>query len=586
MNSHGNLPIMFKINKNLIAIDTIRIIIFIFFLQNFTVLNLNAQYNLKLQSDTITNFSKKLKPFRNAVESPISVDFGSFDEDVRDLQLLNKVSSKNSFTIRPYYTSRNENFDSILSMIDTSFSYYKNLVYKKHFIFALLPFSTTLKYNSDHPYGFNDGPLNSSKGFQTLTTTGFYTKFSILSLQLSPQFVNVNSYNYETRSDEYIYWGYKAPSFSKVYPGNSFLKLDIGKLSVGLSSQSLWYGPGVISSLLMSNNAPGFQHFTLATNRPLKTFIGNFQFELLGGYLTRDTSQGSEVKYLKKLPEVNPYFNYVTQNELDLRYINSFVFSYNPSFLPNIFVGFSRFFINYNRESVKDDFMNTYIPVIAGFYKKDYEDKINRDQYISFNTRWIFPKDNAEAYLEFAYNDAFLNARDFILDNGHASSYLFGVKKLFPNENTKNKYFSILFEAERLGQTPSYIHRDGGHLYMHGQILEGFTNDNQIMGSGIIIGSNMQTFKFSFNNSINKNEFIFRHISVDPSATPLSGNGINIGLNTIRWTDFGLGYISRLKYNNFLLTSHIEAVSSKNYLWVDKNQKINLFLMINLAYLW
>ena len=143
-----------------------------------------------------------------------------------------------------------------------------------------------------------------------------------------------------------------------------------------------------------------------------------------------------------------------------------------------------------------------------------------------------------------------------------------------------------MFEAERLGQTPSSIHRDGGHLYMHGQILEGFTNDNQIMGSGIIIGSNMQTFKFSFNNSLNKNEFIFRHISVDPSATPLSGNGINIGLNTIRWTDFGLGYISRLKYNNFLLTSHIEAVSSKNYLWVDRNQKFNLSLMMNLAYLW
>jgi hypothetical protein len=577
---------MFKINKYFTFFEFIRYISLVCILTIFTIFNVNAQVDLKLQSDTLTKINKKLKPFRNATESPISLDFPSFDEDIRDLQLLNKISSKNSFTIRPYYTSRNESYDQILYNIDSNFNYYKNIVYKKHFIFSLLPLSTTLKYNSDHPYGFNDGPLNSSKGFQTLTSTGFYTKFSILSLQLAPQFVKVNSYAYETRSDEYINWGYKAPSYSKLYPGNSFLKLDLGKLSIGLSSQSLWYGPGVISSLLMSNNAPGFPHFSLATNRPLKTFIGNFQFELLGGYLTRDTSQGSEVKYLKKLPEVNPYFNYVTQNELDLRYINSFAFSYNPSFLPNIFVGFSRFFINYNRESVKDDFMNTYIPVIAGFYKKDYEDKINRDQYISFNTRWIFPKDNAEAYLEFAYNDAFLNARDFILDNGHASSYLFGVKKLFPNENTKNKYFSILFEAERLGQTPSYIHRDGGHLYMHGQILEGFTNDNQIMGSGIIIGSNMQTFKFSFNNSLNKNEFIFRHISVDPSATPLSGNGINIGLNTIRWTDFGLGYISRLKYNNFLLTSHIEAVSSKNYLWVDRNQKFNLSLMMNLAYLW
>ena len=106
------------------------------------------------------------------------------------------------------------------------------------------------------------------------------------------------------------------------------------------------------------------------------------------------------------------------------------------------------------------------------------------------------------------------------------------------------------------------------------------------MGSGIMLGSNMQTFKFSFHNNINKNEIIFRHISNDPSAQPLAGNGINIGLNTIRWTDFGLGYISRFKYNNLLLTSHIEAVSSKNYLWVNKNQKFNLLLLLNLAYLW
>ena len=92
MNNHGNLPNMFKINKKLIVNDTIRIIIFIFFLQNFIVLNLNAQFNLKLKGDTIINFKKKLKILIIAVESPISVDFGSFDEDIRDLQLLNKIS--------------------------------------------------------------------------------------------------------------------------------------------------------------------------------------------------------------------------------------------------------------------------------------------------------------------------------------------------------------------------------------------------------------------------------------------------------------------------------------------------------------
>ncbi|MFX9097187.1 capsule assembly Wzi family protein, partial [Acinetobacter baumannii] len=52
----------------------------------------------------------------------------------------------------------------------------------------------------------------------------------------------------------------------------------------------MWWGPGSQNSLLMSNNAPGFLHLTLNTRYPIKTGIGNFEFQFISGKLTEDTS--------------------------------------------------------------------------------------------------------------------------------------------------------------------------------------------------------------------------------------------------------------------------------------------------------
>ncbi|WP_404877454.1 capsule assembly Wzi family protein, partial [Klebsiella pneumoniae] len=69
-------------------------------------------------------------------------------------------------------------------------------------------------------------------------------------------------------------------------------------LSVGISSENLWWGPGIYNSLLMSNNAPGFWHLTFNSRKPLKTPIGDFEWQLIGGKLVEDTSALLEIKNL------------------------------------------------------------------------------------------------------------------------------------------------------------------------------------------------------------------------------------------------------------------------------------------------
>ena len=65
-------------------------------------------------------------------------------------------------------------------------------------------------------------------------------------------------------------------------------------------------------------------------------------------------------------------------------------------------------------------------------------------------------------------------------------------------------YLSINFEATRLAQTLSYLHRYSGNWYQHAQIIEGYTNENQIIGSGTGLGNNMQNLVFSYNIGISK----------------------------------------------------------------------------------
>ena len=49
--------------------------------------------------------------------------------------------------------------------------------------------------------------------------------------------------------------------FLKIFPGQSKIQYNFLKnYSVGISTQNLWWGPGIKNSLLMTNNAAGFLH--------------------------------------------------------------------------------------------------------------------------------------------------------------------------------------------------------------------------------------------------------------------------------------------------------------------------------------
>ncbi len=107
------------------------------------------------------------------------------------------------------------------------------------------------------------------------------------------------------------------------------------------------------------------------------------------------------------------------------------------------------------------------------------------DQLLSGYAKYVFPNEHAEIYFEYGWNDGSSNLRDLTLEVAHSAASIFGLKKLtYLNSNT---YFSILKrKLQRWPNRPVILQRNAGNWYVHDQISEGYTNENQILGAGSV----------------------------------------------------------------------------------------------------
>jgi hypothetical protein len=113
-----------------------------------------------------------------------------------------------------------------------------------------------------------------------------------MEVQLAPEWV----YSANNRYDTGVNLGNDDGGvYNKIFPGQSAAGIRVGAVSMGVSTQNLWWGPGIWSSLLMSNNAPRFLHAYIRSNRPAKTPIGNFEWWLIGSRLDSDSTRPHEI---------------------------------------------------------------------------------------------------------------------------------------------------------------------------------------------------------------------------------------------------------------------------------------------------
>ena len=505
---------------------------------------------------------------KNNLRMPIPVGYTNFDDNIRDLQLMGKLEPQQSLTIRPYILSPKFGYDSLLAMIDPALENNGHLVAKKYLDIQLLPINFLQKYNSHHPYGWNDGPLSFSKGYQFAGSGGFYMRLGNIHLTLMPEFFKTASDPYETSFE----WGQRTSALSKLTMGQSSLRMDLGPLSIGVSNQNLWLGPGIYSSLLMSNNAPGFNHFSVQTNRPLITPLGSFQLAIIGGTLTSNKNQGFENMKLQR-----SFF------EIKKRYLNILSISYSPIFFKNLYLGVNRAFQQFFQNNPSNKLTDYYLIALKPLYRNVYQDNsASIDQLISGFAKFIFPKANAEVYFEYGWNDGSSNARDLILDMSHSAASIYGLKKItYLNEKT---YLNFEAEATKMSQRPSYLQRNAGNWYIHGLLDDGYTNENQILGAGSGLGNDLQTFKISLNKGWTMYGIKFQHIAQNPMIQ--TANWPNLYLGNINWDDYTYGIQLKQRHKKLLFNLNFDYVYSKNYSWIEHRNLSNLYIFFNTIYLW
>lgn len=502
---------------------------------------------------------------------------------MRSRQLIGTFDSAPSFTVRPLYFKMQPYQEA--DSADTFSKSIQNIVFGKRILSAksnavflgLLPGSLKIKYNSAAPYGWNDEGMIPAKGLQTEFSTGVAFTSRWTDIRLQPQFVYAGNPQFRFSNS---YGDATNGTFTKVFAGQSFLKLKLGPVSAGLSTANLWWGPGQYSSLLLSNNAPGFAHLTIHTNKPIHTTIGSFEFQLIGGKLNEDSADGRLYENFHLKPAV------LTE---DWRYLNAMVLSYQPSFFKGFTIGLTRAFQIYHTELYKEGgtFFRKYLPVFSALFKNSVggvaEDTIPRDQQISLFARWVFPKAHTEFYVEYGYNDHSANTRDFIIDPTHSAAYIAGGKTLVPLRN-KNRWIEINGELTHMAQSVNYIVRNAGNWYLHGSAVQGMTNDKQILGAGSGEGNNVQTLTISRLDGLDKLGLTLQRIQHDPMA--LGGSFGNLGLRSFEWTDFSVGLLYRKKIKQLMLHADAQWVTANNYAWTEGDKQTNFYASIHLYYLW
>ena len=521
----------------------------------------------------------------NAYAQSIPVGTPGLEDYYRRQQLLGKLDSSVSFSIRPLMPSvafkvRNV-FDPDSTLVNEGFTKSSGpyRFANGHGEFQILPFTWQNQFNSHHPYGWNDGAMIPARGYQTMVSGGFYAKIGPLTIQLRPEYVSAQNRAFDGfavgRSDAelggYInfYNSEDSPerfgngTYNKLFWGQSSIRLNAGPMSLGLSNENIWWGPGRRNSIMMTNNAAGFKHLTLNTIKPIRTPIGSFEMQIIAGKLENSGFTPLNVTANSVGRELfKPYNN-------DWRYLTGFNISYQPKWVPGLFLGFTRDFMSYHEDL---DGFKDYFPFFTPVQKVNSGidgDPFDRDQRLSFYARWLFPKAHAEVYFEYGVNDNAYNLRDFAGSPDHSRAYIFGFSKMVPLKYRKDQFIEVNAEINQMSQSVDRLVRPAGGFYQHGGVRQGYTHLGQVLGAGVGSGGNLQSIEVNWVQGLKSLGLSFERFEHNAD---LYNAGINdISLNSRRWVDFALAAQATWNYKNLVLSAKLQGIKSLNYQWRMKD---------------
>jgi hypothetical protein len=358
----------------------------------------------------------------------------------------------------------------------------------------MLSLNASVRYNSQFPYGSNDGAIWAGRGATVAAQAGLYARVGPVSLTLLPMVFRAANLAFPLAPatvscvcGDPIHRGavdrperFGTGAYERVDPGQSSIRVDAMGVSAGFSTANEGWGPSAEYPLIVGNNAPGFPHLFFGSVQPFPIFIARAHLRVIYGRL--DQSSYSPVrgsKFYSSLLETGR-----------VRFASGLIATFQPRGVDGLEIGAARF--------IHSIWPRTGIP--ASYIRKPLQSflKVNLsgiDQQVAGTdnqvaaafARWAFRESGLEVYGEYFREDHSYDLRDLVQEPDHQRAYSLGLAKVVGNRSSQ---FSVLrlelvnFQLPPLATTG----RGEGGIYIHTPLRQGHTNRGQLLGADIGVG--------------------------------------------------------------------------------------------------
>lgn len=406
-------------------------------------------------------------------------------------------------------------------------------------------------YNTKNPYGYNDGGLWQGAGYNTALTGGVHFEAFGFEASFKPQlsFSQNKAYDYIPgvswkgleNCSPFNYYSQAGGSIDLVqrYGDSPFFNFDFGdselrytfyNWTIGFGTSNPWLGPAYVNPMLGSNNAGSYPKVDIGLKKTKlvmpwdEYYLGDIELRASCGML-------SESKYFDQNPEN------------DRTMLNMLSIGVSPSFIPGLTVGGNRIIISsFNFDSLK------YFGRLFTYVRDNDETGPGEDQKISVYFDWLFPSVGFEVYGEYGMDDFSMDRKSNLF---HSGIYTFGFKKdipLWKSAKENNVTSMLVFEFNNFEMSQDF-HFQWGYAgyYSHSRIMQGYTNNGQILGAGTGYYGNSQYLAYEvyypkgktmlfFQRSCPDNNYIYNK-TIGELSEPDAGEYFS---NNVAFLDFGL----------------------------------------------
>ncbi len=257
-----------------------------------------------------------------------------------------------------------------------------------------------------------------SKGLNTFNSIQLALNSRYISLLIEPYFISNNNYNTSKIARNGIFSvlndGLSYNTANNYYSTirNFLLFLKYKNIGVGYHNGNKWWGPGLHSSLQMSNNTYPIPSFLAGNLNEIK--FGKLGLQILYSFSQLNNEEGSKAHYLTSL-------------NASLAWHGSAIWS----------IGFSRNYITGGKN------ISNYVWSKSDAQKIIFEglftsDLIGQEYTVAGHDLWdqtlsgyfaiIYPEKNIKAYLELGFNDNRMYFADFLSQPDHSMASIIGLR--------------------------------------------------------------------------------------------------------------------------------------------------------------